>query len=281
MKFVDIIGKQEDKQLLLAKLQNNAIPHAQMFIGNAGCGKLAMVLAMVQYQLCEQPSESDSCGLCKACIKIEKLIHPDLHFSFPVIPKKSGTKPISNDYLEDWRKAVIENPHLSYIDWMHTIGAENKQGNITKEECKSILKKLSLKPFESAQKVLIIWLPEFLGKEGNSLLKLLEEPPENTFFYLITENIDAILPTIVSRTQITNIKPYTSQEIEKYISVNHPEADYETIAFLANGSINSAQKYAAHTDTDLTESFKTWMRLSFRRDVPKIMAWSDDMGGKG
>ncbi|MFT7591565.1 MAG: DNA polymerase-3 subunit delta' [bacterium] len=281
MKFVDIIGKDNDKQLLLAKLRNNAIPHAQMITGKPGCGKLAMVLAMVQYQLCEQPTESDSCGACKACVKIEKLIHPDVHFSFPVIPKKSGTKPISNDYLEDWRKAILENPHLSYIDWMQAIGAENKQGNITKEECKSILQKLSLKAFESNQKVLILWLPEYLGKEGNSLLKLIEEPPANTFFYLVTENIDAILPTIVSRTQITNIKPYSNQEIEKYLSTHHPESDSSTIAFLANGSINAAQKYTAHTDADLTESFKAWMRLSFRRDVPKLMVWSDEMGAKG
>ena len=281
MKFNDIIGKESEKTQLISKVRNGQLPHAQIFVGKPGCGKLAMVLAMVQYLLCEQRTETDSCGVCRACAKTTKLIHPDVHFSFPVIPKKSGTKPVSNDYMEVWRKALIENPHLSYIDWMHAIGAENKQGNITKEECKSIIQKLSLKPFESKDKVLIMWLPEFLGKEGNSLLKLIEEPPQHTYFFLVSENTDAILPTILSRTQLTHIKPYTTAEINTYLSLNYNDVDADAVSFLANGSINAAQKFTEHTDVGLSEAFKVWMRLSFRRDVPKLMAWSDEMGAKG
>ena len=281
MQFNEIIGKDVTKNSLIKKMRNSAVPHAQLFVGKPGCGKLAIVLAMVQFQLCEQPTDTDSCGVCKACVKISKLIHPDVHFSFPVVSKKSGHKPVSNDYLDVWRLSLKENPHLSYIDWMQAIGAENKQGNITKEECRSIIQKLSLKAFESNKKVLIMWLPEYLGKEGNALLKLIEEPPANTYFYLVTENVDAILPTILSRTQLINIPSYSSTEIEQYIAKHHPEADASTIAFLANGSINAAQKYVAHTDDDLSNAFQTWMRLSFRKDVPKLMTWSDDMGSKG
>ncbi len=281
MKFGDIIGKEKVKDQLIQKVRNNAVPHAQLFVGKSGCGKLALALAMVQYHLCEQPTDSDACGMCKACTKMAKLIHPDVHFSFPVVPKKSGSKPISNDYMDVWRDSILDNQHISYVDWMHAIGAENKQGNITKDECRSIVQKLSLKAFESDKKVLIIWLPEYLGKEGNALLKLIEEPPDNTYFYLISENTDAILPTILSRTQMTNIPAYSPDEIEQYLSVQNPDIDPSAVAFLANGSINAAQKFVTHTDADLSDSFKTWMRLSFRRDVPKLMAWSDSMGSKG
>lgn len=281
MKFSDIIGKDTEKAQLIAKVANNQLPHAQLFVGKPGCGKFAMVLAMVQFLLCENRGENDSCGTCRACVKTSKLIHPDVHFSFPVVPKKSGTKPVSNDYMDLWRSAVISNTHLSYIDWMHAIGAENKQGNITKEECRSIIQKLSLKPFESKEKVLIMWLPEYLGKEGNSLLKLIEEPPANTYFFLITENTDAILPTILSRTQLVHIKPYTLSEIKSYLNEHYTEVDADAVAFLANGSINAAQKYSEHTDAGLTDAFMTWMRLSYRRDVPKLMAWSEEMGSKG
>ncbi|MFT5724948.1 MAG: DNA polymerase-3 subunit delta' [Bacteroidia bacterium] len=281
MTFSDIIGKETEKALLLKRASNHAIPHAQLFVGKPGCGKLAIVLAMVQYMLCEQKQADDSCGKCKACVKMSKLIHPDVHFSFPVISQKSGSKPISNDFMETWRSSVLANSHLGYIDWMNAIGAENKQGNITKDECRSIIQKLSLKPFESKEKVLIMWLPEYLGKEGNSLLKLIEEPPDNTYFFLISENPDAVLPTILSRTQLTHIKPYKTEEMKQYLASNYSDIDIEAIAFLANGNIQAAQHFTAHTDDNITESFKTWMRHSFRRDVPKLMAWSDEMGGKG
>jgi DNA polymerase III subunit delta' len=281
MKFEDIIGKEDEKSQLTSRVDANAIPHAQLFASKTGSGSLPLVLAMVQYLMCEERRDGDSCGTCRACVKATKFIHPDIHFSFPVVSKKSGTKPVSNDYLDVWRTSLLSNPNMSYIDWMQDIGAENKQGNITKEECRSIIKKLSLKAFEGRFKVLIMWLPEYLGKEGNSLLKLLEEPPEHTYFFLVTENPDAILPTILSRTQITHIKLFSNKEVQEYISVNYSEVDASTMAFLAQGNLNSAQKFCAQGDSFLAESFKTWMRLSFRRDVPKLMAWSDEMGSKG
>ncbi len=281
MQFKDIFGQKETIHFLLERVKKGQIPHAQLFSGNPGSGKLAMTLAFVQYLLCENKSDNDSCGECKSCSKTSKLIHPDVHFSFPVISKKSGHKPTSNDFMETWRSEVVNNPHISYIDWMNAIGAENKQGNITKEECKSIIQKLSLKPFESSEKVLIMWLPEHLGKEGNTLLKLIEEPPAHTFFILITENSDAILPTILSRTQLVKINPYKPTDVVDHLRHLGIEGDLESIAFLANGNFSEALHLAEHTDNDLTEKFIIWMRHSFRRDVPKLMKWSDEMGTKG
>lgn len=281
MQFGDITGKQSVKAALIKRIKSGQLPHAQLFSGPAGSGKLALALATVQYMMCKNPTDEDSCGQCPACAKNRKLIHPDVHFSFPVVPKKSGAKPISDEYIELWREAVTSQPNMSYFDWMTRIGAENKQGNITKEECRSIIQKLALKPFESEEKVLIMWLPEYLGKEGNSLLKLIEEPPAKTFFILITENPDNILPTILSRTQMTRIPAYSLDEIRSFVLQTNPDADADAIAFLAGGDINAAAKLLESTDNDLTEVFQNWMRLCFRKDVPGLMKWSDETGAKG
>lgn len=281
MKFEEIVGKSTLKSQLLKRVHNNKVPHAQLFVGPSGSGNLAMALAFIQYIFCENPTETDSCGACKSCAKAEKHIHPDIHYSFPVIPKKSGSKPVSNDYMEEWREALLEDSHMNYLDWMLRIGAENKQGNITKEECKSIIQKLSLKAFEGKYKALVMWLPEHLGKEGNSLLKLIEEPPKDTYFILVSENPDAILPTILSRTQLVKVDAYTREEIKAYLSSLDAEVDPESVAFLADGDLNEAKKLVDHSDNSLNEDFKAWMRHCFRRDVPKLMQWSDDMGGRG
>lgn len=257
------------------------MPHAQLFVGKSGSGSLAITLAAVQYLYCENKAEGDSCGVCASCAKTAKLIHPDVHFSFPVVTQKSGSKPVSNDFMELWRIALLEDPHMDYFDWMSTINAENKQGNITKEECRSIIQKLSLKAFESKAKVLIMWLPEYLGKEGNSLLKLIEEPPKDTYFFLITENPDAILPTILSRTQMLTIPLYTHEDVASYLQAEFSDIDQSAIAFLADGNLNKAKKLAANTENNLTDTLKQWMRLCFRKDVPGLMKWSDGMGGKG
>ncbi|MEZ4842669.1 MAG: hypothetical protein R3A43_00300 [Bacteroidia bacterium] len=281
MRFADIIGKEDIKKVLTGRVASGKMPHAQLFSGVEGSGSLPLAMATIQMLLCQNPTENDSCAVCSACIKTGKLIHPDVHFSFPVIPKKSGDKPVSNDHIEQWRKSFVANPHLSYNDWMEDINAENKQGNITKEECRSIIQKLSLKAFESSKKVLLMWLPEHLGKEGNALLKLIEEPPAETYFMLVSENIDQILPTILSRTQLQKVLPYTNAEIMDYLHHNKLTNDLETVAFLAEGNLNAAQKIAAEADNEMTTGFKDWMRLCYRRDVPGLMTWSDQLGAKG
>jgi len=186
MLFSEISGNEKLIAKLKLEVQTGRIPHARMISGHEGDAKLRIALAYVQYLMCENRTDNDSCGVCKACVKNVKLIHPDVHFSFPVVPKKPNDKPTSNDYLTEWRKAVLSDQHLNLVDWLNTINAENKQGNITAEECKSILSKLGLKPFESDKRLLLMWLPEYLGGVGNSLLKIMEEPPDKTYFVLVT-----------------------------------------------------------------------------------------------
>jgi len=203
MQFQNVIGQQETKKHLVNLVQQNRLSHALLFLGKEGNGSLSLALAFAQYIVCtsakhkktlpglfeeESPLvvneqiEIDSCGSCPSCLKAQLYVHPDIHFSFPVIPKKSGTPPVSDDYMPDWREFITANPYGNVYDWLQFLGAENKQGNITAEECNQINHKLSLKSFESSYKILIIWMPEFLGNSGNKLLKLIEEPPPDTLF---------------------------------------------------------------------------------------------------
>jgi DNA polymerase-3 subunit delta' len=217
MQFKDVIGQQSVKGQLVSMVQHNRLSHALLFLGKEGSGALSLALAFAQYVVCtslkkssstepllfETPTlapspprgegwgEEDSCGYCTACIKANKLIHPDIHFSFPVILKKPGESPVSADYIREWREFVDSNPYGNVYDWLQFIAAENKQGNITAKECEEINHILNLKSFESNYKILIMWMPEFLGKEGNKLLKLIEEPPPQTLFIFVAIKIFA------------------------------------------------------------------------------------------
>src|ERR1017187_1675453 len=220
MLFSEVIGHYALKNKLLANLKSGKVSHAQLFLGQSGWGSLALALAYAQYVNCTNPGENDSCGACDNCRRMASLQHPDLHFSYPVIARKSGTKPVSLEYIEEWRKAVLDNPYMDYAQWMQVIEAENKQGNITADECRDIIHKPSLKPMYDGYKILIMWLPEYLGKEGNILLKTLEEPAPNTLMILIAENEENILQTILSRTQIQRVTGIPMAEIEEALMKN-------------------------------------------------------------
>ena len=179
MHFNEVIGQQAVKDDLHQMVASDRLPHALLFLGPGGSGKLALALALAQHVLCEQPVSGEACGHCPECSKVERLIHPDLHFSFPTV----GAGVTSDNFLPHWREAILENPYMDVNEWLQRIGAENKQGNINKQECVNIIHKLSLKTYKSNRKILIMWLPEYLGKEGNRLLKLIEEPPDQTLFF--------------------------------------------------------------------------------------------------
>jgi DNA polymerase-3 subunit delta' len=206
MLFNEIPGQEEVKSQLIRSVNENRISHAQLFLGPEGSGSLALAIAYAQYISCTERKEIDSCGECSSCRKYQKLIHPDLHFSYPFIASKEKKVEVSTDVIAAWREAIIENPFLGLEEWMQTLDAENKQPNINIAECHDIIKRLTYKSFESEYKVLIMWLPEYLGTEGNSLLKLIEEPPAKTLFILVAQNHDQILNTILSRTQLVKIK---------------------------------------------------------------------------
>ena len=223
MLFSQVIGQREIKAKLRNLVENNRLSHALLLNAPEGAGGLPLALAFSQYIVCEKisngnpgnPFPEDSCNECPSCQKAAKLIHPDIHYVYPVVSRKPGDKPLSADYISEWREFISLYPYGTIFDWLQQINAENKQGNISAYECNEINRKLSLKSFESGYKILIMWMPEYLGNEGNKLLKLIEEPPPDTLFILVTENEAQILPTILSRVQMIRLPRPRSIEIEE------------------------------------------------------------------
>jgi len=284
MKFSEIIGQLEVKQQLVELVQHNRLSHALLFLAKEGNGSLQLAIALAQYLTCEkanpkkqsnvslfveepvtdnqQPATgNDSCGTCSSCIKAQQLIHPDIHFSYPVVTKKSGSPPISTDYISEWREFIKNYPYGNVYDWLQFIGAENKQGNITAQECNDIIRKLNLKSFESEYKILILWMPEYLGNEGNKLLKLIEEPPPNTLFVLVAENESLILPTIVSRCQLIKIPALETIEVqEALVKRNNTNADIaRRAAGVSEGNYREALQIVQHADEDWQSLLREWL----------------------
>ena len=271
MNFKDIYGHKKEKQRLISMVEGGRMPHALMFLGNEGSGNLALALAFARYILCTNKNAADSCGTCSQCTQSGKWFHPDLHFVFPTV----GTNATSNDFLGEWRTKIKENPYMNANQWLQSIGAENRQGNINKEACVQIIKKLSLKTFESEFKILILWLPEYLAKEGNRLLKLIEEPPENTVFILVAEDQDKILNTILSRCQIVQIQAFQDEEIVQILIDQHnkPKEEADSIAHLADGNLNEALNLLESTEIERANMFLDWLRKCFAGNGIAMVKW--------
>jgi len=260
MQFKNIVGHQALKHHLISTVRENRVSHAQLFLGPEGSGSLALALAYAQFINCEQPQADDSCGHCPSCLKYEKLIHPDLHFSYPFFAKKADET--ASTYMEDWRKAFLENPYLSLSHWRNQLEAENKQANINIAEAHDIIKKLSLKAFEAEYKVLIMWLPEYLDTQGNALLKLIEEPPAKTLFLLVAENQDKILNTIISRTQLMKVNKLSPEELMQYLieQKNVDPVRANEIAFIADGNMQSALDQLEESSNENFDLLIRWLR---------------------
>lgn len=267
MQFSEVIGQNEAKRKLKLMVEAGRLPHALLISGSEGSGTLPLALALAQYINCESPGD-DSCGQCSSCIKIKKHMHPDVFYTYPTIAKKSGDKPVSTDFITEWRKALGENYYLTYNEWLNQIGAENKQGNITTKECQEIVRHISMKAYEAQYKIQIIWMAELLRETGNVLLKSIEEPPPNTIFILVTEQPELILTTILSRTQMLRLPPIETAEIEKAISdkldVDRKQEAAE-LAFLSNGNWVTAKELLEQEETDVEELFLSWLRYSAAR----------------
>ena len=258
--------------------QNSRIPHAQLLLGPAGSAKLALAIAFAQYLLCANRGTEDSCGQCGNCKRTEKFIHPDLHFSFPVI----GSKMTSNHYLEEWRNSIADNPYLDVNAWLQSIGAENKQGNINKDECLNIIKKLNLKSFESNYKILILWLPEYLQKEGNRLLKLIEEPPENTIFLLVAEDSEQILNTILSRCQLVKVKSFSDEEVaSELLGRGIPQSKAQSVAQLVNGNLSEAFALSKNQENSNAALFIEWLRKCYKGERVPLVKWTENFAKIG
>ena len=292
-------------------VQHNRLSHALLFLSKEGSGALSLALALAQYITCtpkppegglvsaqsnslfgfelhqsefvNRKSEMDSCGVCPACIKANQLIHPDIHFSFPVVTKKSGTPPLSADYITEWREFVKGYPYGNVYDWLQFIGAENKQGNITANECNDIIRRLSLKSFESEYKILVMWMPEYLGNEGNKLLKLIEEPPPNTLFILVAENESLLLPTIVSRCQMIKIPALETADIEKALieKNNTAPAQARQVAVTSEGNYREALQLLQHAEEDWQGLLREWLNAILKTGPIAQTKWVEETSRLG
>ncbi len=283
MQFGKVVGQQPSKDGLLRMWQNNHFPHALMLVGKEGTGGLPMALALAQYIFCENKQATDSCGQCPGCRKASKLEHADLHFTFPSIPPKPGTKAMSRHYMSEFREFVAQTPYGTAYDWLQFINAENKQGNITAEECREIIEQLNLKSYEGGSKVHVIWRPEYLGKEGNILLKLIEEPPADTFLIFVAEDMEDILATILSRTQVVRLAPIPANDIADAL-VNRSLAEPKKaaqIAHIADGSFTEALRLVAHTENDLFPDVRNWFNNIFTNNGLGIAKFADDWSKAG
>jgi DNA polymerase-3 subunit delta' len=287
VKFADIIGQQGLKQQLIHTIKEGRVSHAQLFLGPEGSGKLPLAIAYAQYLNCKSPSEEDSCGICSSCQKYNKLIHPDLHFSFPIVNKGTDAeKNICAAHMKDFREAFLADPYMSYNDWMVAHGAENKQGNISKFECYDIISKLGLAPFEAGFKVLIMWLPEYLRDAGNVLLKIIEEPPQNTLFILVAERQEMLLSTISSRTQLVKVPRLLVEDLAMHLE-NQFELDPKTaqsVAMLSEGNARLAREMLGHEVSINEQLFMDFMRLTFAGRGTEILEWiekTNELGREG
>ena len=286
MFFRDVIGQETVKNRLIQSAKEERVSHAQLLAGAEGSGNLALALAYAQYVSCSDKQHGDSCGECPSCRKYMKLIHPDLHFVFPVVKTPKFKDPVSDHFIEEWRKMNFANPYFNLDDWFDFIGVENAQGLIYSNESAEIMRKLNLKSFESEYKIMIIWMPEKMHVAcANKLLKLIEEPPVKTLFLLVTENEEEIITTIRSRCQLIKI-PGIEPEAMAGALERKPEPagkNLKNLVHLSRGNYRKALKLveSAGEGNENLDYFKELMRLSYGRKFLDLFKWVDELSGIG
>lgn len=286
MYFKDVIGQDEVKRQLIRSVQTGQIAHAQLFCGPGGIGKFPLALAYARYILCTGRGETDACGQCPSCKQLNNLMHPDLHFVFPVVKNEKKKKRVSDDYIAEWRSFLAENAYFNIDRWLEHIEAANSQAMIYADESAEILRKISMKPFEAEYKVMMIWLPERMNAVcANKLLKILEEPYEKTVFLLVSDQSAAILGTILSRAQHIRMRPLPEEQIASSLTERYSLSaeDAAAVAHMAGGSylqaletIRVSEENRLHFDL-----FVRLMRLAYGRKIKELKAWSEEAADLG
>ncbi len=279
MKFKDVIGHDSLKKQLIENVRQQRIGHAQLFLGADDTGALALALAFARYIQCRDRGQEDACGKCPACIKLDKLAHPDLHFFFPSAPNHEHKKDVSSKLFTNlWRELLLESPYFTWFQWLKKLGVENKQAIINAEDCNDIIRALGMKSYESPYRIIVIYMVEKLYyAAAPKILKVLEEPPQNTLFLMVSENKDRILNTILSRTQIVKVPLPQEQDVLKALTdkfgVDQKRA--RQIAFLTGGSITEALRLCHQDEEQMADfdSFREWMRYCYTNDVAQILKW--------
>lgn len=312
MQFKEIVGRKKLISQLREMVELNRLPHSVLLLGKEGSGTLGIAIAFAQYILCEKnknsvpslpslfgevpepessvSSHEDSCGQCSSCIKANRLIHPDLHFSYPVFKRDARhDRVLSTDYINEWREFVSNSPYGNVSDWLNFLRESptakvenplNKQGNISTQECEEIIHQMSLKPYESDFKILIMWMPEFLGKDGNRLLKLIEEPPAGTVFIFVAEDDSQILPTILSRTLLVKIPLPEDSEVADFLSRQEQfdSGSYaHSMASVAEGNLREALRLASSKDESWERTIRDWLNLVVKNNVDLQSKWIEQI----
>jgi DNA polymerase-3 subunit delta' len=280
MKFQDIPGLSNVKRILTDAVKTNHAAHAQLFVGAEGALNLPVALAYATFLHCENKGE-DSCGTCPACTKSTKYIHPDTHFVFPMsnVKNEKDEERLKADITKAWRSFLVEQPYGNLDDWCNHYGGEDKLSIISREASRDIIKTLALKPFESKNKVMIIWQPETMHPAAaNGILKILEEPSPNTYFLLVTNAADQLMPTIISRTQIVTVPLLSDTEMEGYLleKLSLEETAARKIVQLADGNVNLAHKLIGQEQSDSTAFFMEWMRACFSHKYATLVSMADE-----
>lgn len=315
MLFKDVIGQENVKQQLLHLVEQNRLSHALLFLGKEGSGALPLALAFANYVSLFSYANASAAAAAPVSLfgeaatplttatpvnktwqqadewmqqqpawsKASGLIHPDIHFSYPVVPRKSGDKPLSSDYITEWRTFIKQHPYGNGYDWLQFIGAENRQGNITAYECNDIIRKLSLKSFESRYKILLMWLPEYLGNAGNKLLKLIEEPPQDTLFLLVAENESLILPTILSRTQLVKVPALDIKDIEVALTEKAGVLAEQArqIALVSEGNYHEALQLLEDSGEDWQGLLREWLNVIVKSNFIGQVKWIEEISRQG
>jgi DNA polymerase-3 subunit delta' len=282
MRFSEVVGHAGIKNRLVRTVKDSRISHAQLFLGPGGSGKLALAIAYAQYINCRNRQGNDACGLCPSCVKYNKLAHPDLHFLYPTARTDKIEKPVSSDFVKEWREVLIANDHyITPADWYVHINIERKQAIINARDCNSLIHTLSYKNYEADYKVMIIWMAERLyHAAAPKILKILEEPPEKTLFILVAEDTEAILPTILSRCQLVRIPPIDHDSLLEHLLEGgiNPQTANDALRVHPGDYIKIRKMIRDTGDEDRNfELFRNWMRLCFQGKMEEIIRFVAEM----
>ncbi len=286
MQFSKIIGQKDIIARFINTVKTGRISHAQLLHGPEGSGKLELAIAFAQYVSCKNRTETDSCGECSSCKKYEKLIHPDLHFVFPVVRSSKFSKPVSDNYIDEWRTFILEHKKHRLSVWLDVIGNENAQAGIFAQESSEIIKKLNLKTFEAEYKIMIIWLPEKMNlSSANKLLKMIEEPPQKTLFLMVSDYPELIINTIRSRSQFIRIPKIDDESLSTKLAESYQlsENELKRIVKLSNGNYFKALDVIEESEQEKYnfELFVKLMRLAYAAKIIDLTKWVDEVSELG
>jgi DNA polymerase-3 subunit delta' len=291
MTFSEVIGQKEAQERLMQMVREDRLPHALMLCGPMGAGKMALAMAFGCYLLSKKSENSDYSEYSEYSESpmLKKMEHPDLHFTYPTIKlpsMSSDHKPVSDDFAKEWHELIMDGPYFTMDQWMQAMGGENQQAIITAGESDDLVRKLSLKSSQGGYKVSIIWLPERMNIEcANKLLKLIEEPPQQTVFIMVCEEPDKLLETIRSRVQRIDIKKIDNESLSQALvekrGIN--EEDARRISRVANGNwLSALEELQIGSENELfLDMYISLMRLAYQRKIKDLRKWSETMAGYG